>query len=97
MDLPVDTARRSALSDHIGSLAIAAAIVIAACVYGFVASPAFATFLLYFIGFALLAGFAASAGDGALGSLITFFLGLSAIYVIVTGIEKSLAMLQVAG
>lgn len=83
----MNDSKTGAIRPHLGSFAIAFAIIFAAGVYGFVASPAFAVFFMCFVGFLLFCGLGLlmlSAADdmgwfGGIGAGLFFLVAIAAL------------------
>lgn len=86
------------LKANIGSLAIAASIIFAAGVYGFVSSPAFATILMGVAIFLIVMGAAAAVAKswGWFGMVVAFFVSLAAYAVLFSAIDRSLDQMSAA-
>jgi len=93
-------AQTSTLRPHLGSFAIAAAIIFAAGVFGFVSSHAFAIFFLSLVGAAVLAAiglFFLAAGEiGWVSGLVAGLFILMACAALIGGIDEALQVLRAA-
>lgn len=98
MDMTVSPARVSSLRNHAGSFSIAAAIVFAAGVWGFISSPAFATILMGVALFLLIMGAVAAiaSSGGWIGHVIAFFVSLAAYAVLFSAVDRSLEQMSAA-
>lgn len=90
-------ARHSLIRTHLGSLALAFAIIFAAGVFGFVTSKAFAIFFLCFVGFLVLAAIGLvfmSNAEGWPGAILAGLFLFAAIAGLISGIDQALDALR---
>lgn len=93
--------KAATVKSHFGSLAIAAAIVIAACIFGFVSSKAFAIFFMGSVMACIIAGigiFLLFSVDkvGLISAIILGLLFFGAFAAFSAGIEQAVAALKAA-